>query len=90
MTTIKDSFPWRIFLSELVGTALLVLVGLAAFAALQSAGRRTEKRLTRQALEAQQLAEASGAALCGIVGHTVVLYRPDPEKPRIELPARGD
>lgn len=39
---------------------------------------------------AQQLAEASGAALCGIVGHTVVLYRPDPEKPRIELPARGD
>ncbi len=39
---------------------------------------------------AQQLADASGAALCGIVGHTVVLYRPNPEKPRIELPERGD
>lgn len=39
---------------------------------------------------AQQLAGASGAALCGVVGHTVVLYRPHPEKPQIELPQRGD
>jgi RNA-binding protein len=34
---------------------------------------------------AQHLARASQAALCGIVGHTVVLYRPDPESPKIEL-----
>jgi RNA-binding protein len=39
---------------------------------------------------AAQLAEASGAALCGVVGHTVVLYRPHPEEPRIALPRRGE
>ncbi len=38
---------------------------------------------------AQQLAEASSAALCGVVGHTVVLYRPHPEEPKIELPGCG-
>lgn len=37
---------------------------------------------------AEALAEASRAALCGVVGHTVILYRPDPETPRIELPRR--
>ena len=37
---------------------------------------------------AKQLAEASRAALCGVVGHTVVLYRPDPEDPQIKLPRR--
>lgn len=37
---------------------------------------------------ARELAAASGAALCGVVGHTVILYRPDAEKPGIELPAR--
>ena len=36
---------------------------------------------------AAALAEASGAALCGVVGHTVLLFRPDPENPRIDLPA---
>jgi RNA-binding protein len=36
---------------------------------------------------ARQLAESTGAALCGLVGHTVILYRPHPEDPRIELPA---
>lgn len=36
---------------------------------------------------ARKLAEASGAALCGIVGHTVVLYRPDPETPKIRIPS---
>ena len=36
---------------------------------------------------AEQLAAATGSHLCGLVGHTVILYRPDPEKPRIELPA---
>ena len=37
---------------------------------------------------ARQLAEASRSALCGVVGHTVILYRPHPETPKIELPAR--
>jgi RNA-binding protein len=36
---------------------------------------------------AARLAEASGAALLGLVGHTVVLYRPHPNAPVIELPA---
>ena len=34
---------------------------------------------------AQELADATRAVLCGVVGHTVVLYRPNPEDPRIEL-----
>lgn len=38
---------------------------------------------------AAELAERSHAELCGLVGHTVILYRPDREKPRIELPSRG-
>ncbi len=39
---------------------------------------------------AATLAGESGAALCGLVGHTVLLYRPHPEQPRIVLPdARG-
>lgn len=37
---------------------------------------------------AEDLARRSGAALCGVLGHTVVLYRPDPESPRIALPRR--
>jgi RNA-binding protein len=35
---------------------------------------------------ARAIAEKSGAALCGLVGHTVILYRPNPENSRIELP----
>lgn len=35
---------------------------------------------------AGQLAEATGAALCGLVGHTVILYRPRPEDPKLEVP----
>ena len=35
---------------------------------------------------AAELAQSCGAALCGLVGHTAVLYRPDPETPRIEIP----
>jgi RNA-binding protein len=38
---------------------------------------------------ARELAEASSSALCGVVGHTVVLYRPHPDEPRIKLPRRG-
>ena len=37
---------------------------------------------------AATLAERSGAALCGLVGHTVILYRPNPDEPAIELPQR--
>jgi len=37
---------------------------------------------------ARQLAESSGAALCGVVGHTAILYRPRPDDPQIELPGR--
>lgn len=37
---------------------------------------------------AAALAKASGAALCGVVGHTVVLYRPHPEDPKITLGKR--
>ena len=37
---------------------------------------------------AAELAKRTGAELCGVVGHTVILYRPHPEKPVIELPKR--
>lgn len=38
---------------------------------------------------AAELAEAGHAELCGLIGHTAILYRanPDPEKRRVELPA---
>ena len=39
--------------------------------------------------DAAALAEACEAHLCGLVGHTVILYRRHPEKPRIVLPQRG-
>ena len=32
---------------------------------------------------AEALAARAEAALCGLVGHTVILYRPHPERPRI-------
>lgn len=35
--------------------------------------------------DAQALAHSTGAALCGLVGHTVILYRPHPEAPKIVL-----
>ena len=31
------------------------------------------------------LAQQTGAALCGLVGHTAILYRPRPEDPKIAL-----
>lgn len=40
--------------------------------------------------QARALAEATGAVLCGLVGHTVILYRPHPERPRIVVPERPD
>ena len=39
---------------------------------------------------ARELAERSGSELCGLVGHTVILYRRHPEEPRIELPVRDE
>ncbi|MBK7972744.1 MAG: ribosome assembly RNA-binding protein YhbY [Deltaproteobacteria bacterium] len=36
---------------------------------------------------AQELAAETASELCGLVGHTVILYRRHPEKPKIELPA---
>ncbi len=38
---------------------------------------------------AAALAESCGAALCGLVGHTVILYKPHPKKPVIKLPVRA-
>lgn len=38
--------------------------------------------------DAETLAAATDAALCGMVGHVVILYRPDPERPKITL-AKG-
>lgn len=38
---------------------------------------------------ARELAERSHSQLCGLVGHTVILYRQHPENPRIEVPVRS-
>jgi RNA-binding protein len=35
--------------------------------------------------DAERLADGTRAALCGVVGHTVILYRPHPEHPTIAL-----
>jgi RNA-binding protein len=37
---------------------------------------------------AENLAQKSHSALCGLVGHTVILYRRHPKNPRVEVPAR--
>jgi len=37
---------------------------------------------------AAALAEASGATLAGLVGHTAILYRANRDDPKIELPRR--
>jgi len=36
--------------------------------------------------DAKGLAERTHAQLCGLVGHTVILYRQNQEKPKIEIP----
>jgi len=38
---------------------------------------------------AAALAEQSGAVLCGLIGHTVILYRRHPEEPKIHVPKRA-
>jgi RNA-binding protein len=35
---------------------------------------------------AAALADATGATLAGLVGHTAILYRANPDDPKIELP----
>lgn len=37
---------------------------------------------------ARELARRSESELCGVVGHTVILYRANPDKPGIGLPER--
>jgi RNA-binding protein len=37
---------------------------------------------------AQELARRCRACLCGLIGHTVILYRPHPQAPRMQLPVR--
>jgi RNA-binding protein len=39
---------------------------------------------------ADELIQKTGAHLAGLIGHTVILYRQHPEKPKIRLPATGD
>lgn len=38
---------------------------------------------------ARELARATGAELCGVVGHTVILYRRNDEEPKLEVPGPG-
>lgn len=33
------------------------------------------------------LAEATGSHLVQVLGHTLLLYRPDPEEPKLQLPS---
>lgn len=35
---------------------------------------------------AEQIAIQSESHLCGLIGHTIILYRPHPEEPQIQLP----
>lgn len=39
---------------------------------------------------ANVLAERTGAALCGLVGHVAILYQPHPEEPQLKLPERDE
>jgi RNA-binding protein YhbY len=38
-------------------------------------------------VSAQELAKATSSVVCGLVGHTVILYRPHPKERKIKLPA---
>jgi len=37
---------------------------------------------------AEELAEGCRAEMCGLVGHTVILYKPHPDEPGITIPPR--
>lgn len=60
----------------------------AAFAAVAQALRDHELIKVRlhepedKRAMAEELAKATGSALCGLVGHTVILYKPKPQKPK--------
>lgn len=48
---------------------------------------RIEKSCDLQRKEAgHQLAQACAAHLVQVLGHTLLLYRPDPDEPKIKLP----
>jgi RNA-binding protein len=38
---------------------------------------------------AELLAEKCGAVLCGLVGHTLILYKKHPKTPKIKVPVRA-
>lgn len=104
MTTIDSSPPLQGFQRKALRSMAhdrkpMVLVGEAGItdaivAALDEALLRHElvKVRLRQPDDkrtmAQELATRSGSELCGLVGHTVILYRPHPEEPRIQVPSR--
>lgn len=46
---------------------------------------RLREPIDKKALAAS-LAEGAKATLCGVIGHTVILYRRHPEEPKIQLP----
>lgn len=49
---------------------------------------RLAKPESKQATS-DELASRTQAHLCGLIGHTVILYRPHPEKAKIKLPKPG-
>lgn len=77
-----------VFVGESGVTPAVVKAVEAALASHELIKIRLRQPADKQAA-ARQLADESRAALCGVVGHTVVLYRPDPEAPEITLPKRA-
>lgn len=77
-----------VFVGEGGVTPAVVKAVEAALASHELIKVRLRQPQDKQAA-ARQLADESRAALCGVLGHTVVLYRPDPDKPEIKLPQRG-
>ncbi len=69
-----------------VTDAVLAAVDVA-LAAHELVKVRLHEPLDKHA-DADALAVGTRAALCGLVGHVVILYRPHPEKPRIVIPAK--
>jgi RNA-binding protein len=75
-----------------VGHAGLTDGVIAAVAAALLDHELIKVRLYRPANKkgmAAELAGRCGAHLCGLVGHTVILYKPHPEEPVLVLPRRA-
>ena len=73
-----------------VGAAGVTDAVLAAVDGALAAHELVKVRLHQPAAkhdDAEALATGTGSALCGLVGHVVILYRPHPEKPKITLDA---